>query len=145
MNSPLVIETFTTETFYEQLSGTNTWTENIYIDHHVDEIILKNISVYDADTTTTDANKTKLFILKSNLVSDRAGIIATFPLASAYHENYHIPFKNNRPIGGTYEFRVTAIDGSTPVGGVNFDMYVGITLQFIKYKKSTKDEVFLER
>eukprot|EP00732_Lithocolla_globosa_P006086 Lithocolla_globosa_v1_NODE_6795_length_1032_cov_294.655419.p2 type:complete len:137 gc:universal NODE_6795_length_1032_cov_294.655419:586-176(-) len=135
MNSPIVIKNSRTETFYEQLSGTNTFTENIYLDFIPDEIILKNISYYDDDGTTAVAAKTKLFILKSTLVSDNGGAICTFPLATAYHEQYHIPFRNVRPIGGTYTFTVSDIDGSAPGGGNDFDMYLGVTLTFLQYEK----------
>eukprot|EP00732_Lithocolla_globosa_P008078 Lithocolla_globosa_v1_NODE_11069_length_538_cov_120.681159.p1 type:complete len:136 gc:universal NODE_11069_length_538_cov_120.681159:511-104(-) len=135
MNFPGIIDHYVTETYYALLDTSNYWNENIYIDFQPDEIILKNISIYDADTTTTEANKTKMFLLKSNLVSDKNGVIATFPLAQAYHESYQLGFKNTRPIGGTYEFRVTAFDNTVPAGGGNFGMYVGVTLMYVKYKK----------
>eukprot|EP00732_Lithocolla_globosa_P003954 Lithocolla_globosa_v1_NODE_3407_length_1681_cov_654.876999.p3 type:complete len:136 gc:universal NODE_3407_length_1681_cov_654.876999:782-1189(+) len=135
MNSPIVIKNSRTETFYENLSGTNTFSENIYLDFIPDEIILKNISYYDDDGTTAVAAKTKLFVLKSTLVSDNSGNIATFPLASAYHEQYHIPFRNVRPIGGTYTFTLTDVDGAAPGGGGNFDLFIGITLTFVQYAK----------
>eukprot|EP00732_Lithocolla_globosa_P007583 Lithocolla_globosa_v1_NODE_9851_length_661_cov_1215.622112.p1 type:complete len:135 gc:universal NODE_9851_length_661_cov_1215.622112:557-153(-) len=130
-----LIENFRTETFYDQLSGTNSFEVDINCQFIPDEIILKNISAYDNDGTTADAAKDKMFLLKSSLITDNGSILASFPYATAYHESYHVPFKNVRPIGGTYTFTITDIEGNPPAGGGDYDTFLSVTLLFIKYRK----------
>eukprot|EP00732_Lithocolla_globosa_P006860 Lithocolla_globosa_v1_NODE_8280_length_839_cov_26.331633.p1 type:complete len:141 gc:universal NODE_8280_length_839_cov_26.331633:227-649(+) len=140
MNSPIVIENFHTETYSKYLFNVASWNENIYIDFIPDEIILKNITVYD--DTTDHANNTKLFLVKSSL-NNRKGTMASFPQIQAFHENYHTPYKNNNQINGSYEFKITDINGNAPSpDAVNFKIHIAITIVFAKYRKSTKDMSF---
>eukprot|EP00732_Lithocolla_globosa_P008231 Lithocolla_globosa_v1_NODE_11475_length_505_cov_8.326667.p1 type:complete len:151 gc:universal NODE_11475_length_505_cov_8.326667:25-477(+) len=150
MNSPLVIKNFRTKTLTANFvtADGNTIDTLINLEFIPDEIILKCISVYDADNvdilgepgeggagTTPIVDKTKMYHLRTNLISDNSGVLASFPLCKSYHESYHIPFKNTQPINGTYNFTVIdAQGGGLPVGGNNFNMHISITLMFVKYK-----------
>ena len=138
MNSPIVIDQFKTLTFSAQIEDlTNqdaTFSKEINCEFIPDEIILKYVSVYDNSTGDADS-KDKMFILKSSLLSDNTGILATYPQATAYHESYHLPFKNMRPVNGTYNFLITDIFGNKPAGGANYDVFISFTMMFVKYKK----------
>eukprot|EP00732_Lithocolla_globosa_P008192 Lithocolla_globosa_v1_NODE_11378_length_513_cov_172.679039.p1 type:complete len:139 gc:universal NODE_11378_length_513_cov_172.679039:442-26(-) len=138
MNSPIVIDQFKTLTLFKNIQDLSnqdaTFSKEIYCEFIPDEIILKYISVYDNSVGDADS-KDKMFILKTSLISDNTGILATYPQATAYHESYHLPFKNNRPINGTYNFTITDITGDNPAGGANYDVFISFTLMFVKYKK----------
>lgn len=137
MNSPYVIDTFETKTFYKNLTDKNDtkWFENIFYDWQPDEIILKNISVYDSDPAEA-GEKTKMIFLKTNLL-DYDQVLATYPLCVAYHETYHVPFKNTKKINGTYYFKLEDINGANLVTSGTYNTTISITLMFVKYKSST--------
>lgn len=145
MNLALIenFRTMTISTFIEELdTKPNYFDRDINIEFVPDEIVLKTVSVYDSDTTTAVADKTKLFAIKSNLIYENANILFTFPLAeNAFHEAYHVPFRNINNINGTYRFTLISADidknpkGEVPLGGANFKMYISFTLLFIKYRK----------
>eukprot|EP00732_Lithocolla_globosa_P007934 Lithocolla_globosa_v1_NODE_10670_length_578_cov_2468.967495.p1 type:complete len:139 gc:universal NODE_10670_length_578_cov_2468.967495:85-501(+) len=138
MNSPLVIKNFKTLTFSAQINDLTdqdaTFSKQINLEFIPDEIILKNVSLYNYDINTTAQYYSKMFLLKSSLLSDNGGVLASIPHSTAYHEQYHISFKNNSPINGTYSFTLTDIFGAKPGGGANYNTFISLTLMFVKYK-----------
>lgn len=131
-----LIENFRTLTISNryQIGDGNQLDQPINIEFVVDEIVLKSVSVYDTDTTDP-AGRSKLFSIKCNLINENDGIICVFPLPDqAFHESYHVPFKNSRPINGTYTFSlVDIIEKTEPISP--YDIYISFTLLFIKYRK----------
>eukprot|EP00732_Lithocolla_globosa_P006315 Lithocolla_globosa_v1_NODE_7243_length_972_cov_875.917121.p1 type:complete len:136 gc:universal NODE_7243_length_972_cov_875.917121:617-210(-) len=111
------------------------FTKGINLPFQPDEIILKNISVYDHDDTTFNTNRIKMFHIKTNLISQNNSILASYPVMNySYHESYYLPFKNNSFIRGTYQFNIlNAINNTLPVQGDKFNQTIVLTLLFVKY------------
>lgn len=129
-----LIENFKTVTVNSFLNIVNETNIDLYVEFIPDEIVLKSVSVFD-DTTGPN---TAMFFIKSNLIRENSNVLCSFPLVnSAFHEAYHVPFKCNEQISGTYNFQI--VDASTngiPDSSGDFKIHFAVTLLFIKYKKS---------
>lgn len=102
----------------------------IQIGFEVDEILLKYVSIHDVDYDNAP------FMIKINTNLIRGNTLFCFPSGSEFfHENVNIPFQPSSSfINGNYIFSIREEDDSLPAS-LTSQMYIGIALVFIQYKK----------
>eukprot|EP00732_Lithocolla_globosa_P000813 Lithocolla_globosa_v1_NODE_310_length_4558_cov_56.456362.p4 type:complete len:140 gc:universal NODE_310_length_4558_cov_56.456362:1773-1354(-) len=117
-------------------AGNYQFTTDLILPFQPDEIILKNLSVYDNDNVSTFNYRVKMFHLKTDLINNQ--VLASYPVPTqAYHESYYLPFKCTTPIHGTYTFNVVnGLTNALPAQGIDGDRFnqtLSITLLFVKH------------
>lgn len=126
------IETYKTLTIALRLEDNkNSFSRDINIEFIPDEIILKNMNWCNAQATNEIPYK-----LITNLI-DGDGVIGTLPkitVTTSFHDSYNIPFRNSRPINGTYLFEIKDYTNA-PISVSTENRFLSFTLVFIKWKK----------
>jgi hypothetical protein len=119
------IETYKTITLKHTIAAnSSSFTKEINCEFIPDEIILKNCSLWSS------AAYDKAIAISTDLIFDTD--LLTIPKTSSFHESYNVPFRNHRPINGTYTFTIKDFD-NVLISKVS-TTYIAFTLVFIKWK-----------
>jgi len=106
----------------------NSFTSDINLDFQPDEVVVKLIIFDNAINVITD----RIYIIKTDLIDNN--ILAPLEAATGFIQPINIPYKINKSINGQYTFSIWNYDGSEPDDIADFEVALGITLTFIKYK-----------
>ena len=100
------------------------FSEYINLEFIPDQVVLKTLSVLNASTQQPEN-----YMLRSSLIDDK--ILLSVPDAGIVQETYNNPYKCQKPINSTFNFRLVKID-NTPFTHDGL-LHISITLLFIKW------------
>lgn len=117
---------YTTEVIYGTIAiGESSFTFNLNIPHHVDEMSVKSMSVFNNASSGNE-----LINIYSDLINGK--IMACIPESVAFMEMLNNPFFMNKPVQGQYNFTLKKLDGSYYTS--DGEVQIGITVCFVKRK-----------
>lgn len=117
---------YTTEIIYGTITASSsTFTFNLNINHHVDELVLKTISVYNNASAGNE-----LINIRSDLINNK--IIASIPESVSLLEMVNNPFYINKQISGQYTFSLKKLDETYYTS--DGDIQIALTICFAKRK-----------
>jgi len=117
---------YTTDVIYGTIAaGQSSFTFNLNIHHHEDEMSVKSMSVYNNASAGNE-----LINIYSDLINGK--ILACIPESVSLLEMLNNPFHMNKPVRGQYTFTLKKLDGSYYTS--DGEVQIGITCCFVKRK-----------
>lgn len=126
--NPSDIENYQSEVIFGNVTaGDSSFTFTLNLPFQPDEFILKTISYTNPEATTTTS---EIVYVRSDLVDNK--IFFSTACTSYSQETWNTPFRNYKPVRGTYNFNLTTSSGAPWTSDT--DLEIAITVLFLKWK-----------